>query len=66
MLGSNQRSRDEFEQLLLLRRCYPWRSDYDACQTLSVAEAILYGEQLMRLARVANHWTGYGPARRAA
>jgi len=60
-----QRQADEsFEQLWLLRACYPWRSTYDARSTLSVAEAVAYGEQLLRLARIRERWSNYGTTNR--
>lgn len=43
-----------FEQLLLLRRVYHRRSDYDREPTLSVPAAIEYGELRMRLSRLAH------------
>ena len=59
-------SRDTFEGLWLLRACYPYRSDYDARGTLSVNEAITYGEQLMRQVHLKERWRGFGQTNRAA
>jgi hypothetical protein len=58
-----------FEQLFLLRVCYPYRSDYDARGTLTVDETIAYAEHLLRMARIRDQWAGWGwrgPASRAA
>ena len=51
---ASRQPRDDaiFEQLLLLRRLYPLRGDYDRRAVLGVAAAIGYGELRMRLARV--------------
>ncbi|MGH2456485.1 MAG: hypothetical protein ACRDHD_09555 [Candidatus Limnocylindria bacterium] len=62
----NRSSGELFERLWLLRACYPYRSDYDTRSTLTVGEVVLYGEQLMRLARLRGRWTGFGPIQRAA
>ena len=51
---------ESFEQLWLLRACYALRSDYDARSTLNVAEAVAYGEQMLRLVRIRERWRGYG------
>jgi len=55
---------ESFEQLWLLRSCYALRSDYDARSTLNVADAIAYGEQLLRLVRIRERWRGYGTTNR--
>jgi len=65
---------DLFEQLWLLRFCYRYRSDYDRRETLTVSEAVVYAEQLMRLGRIRGRWmgrstgfgTGFGTANRTA
>lgn len=49
---------DIFEGLWLLRACYPRRSDYDACGTMSISDAIAYGEQLMRTVHLRERWRG--------
>jgi hypothetical protein len=51
-MEARQPRKTNFEHLLLLRRCYPLRSDYDRRAVLSVAATIDYGEWRMRLARV--------------
>ena len=48
MDAQNGTSGEIFERLWLLRACYPVRSDYDNRRTMSVDEAIAYGEALMR------------------
>jgi hypothetical protein len=55
-----------FEDLWLLRACYQYRSDYDTRSTLSVSEAIAYGEQLLHGTSVRDQWRGFGQTRRAA
>lgn len=55
-----------FEGLWLLRACYPYRSDYDARSTLSVPEAVAYGEQLLHRTSVRDQWRGFGQTHRAA
>ena len=55
---------ESFEQLWLLRACYAQRGDYDSRGTLNVAEAIAYGEQLLRLIRIRERWRGYGTINR--
>ena len=57
---------DIFEGLWLLRVCYPLRSDYDGRGTLSVRDAIDYGEQLMRIQHLRQRWSGFGQRHRAA
>jgi hypothetical protein len=57
MYGSHEPS-DIFEQLFLLRRCYPLRSAYDTQPTLSINEAVDYAERLMRLATIRDRRTG--------
>jgi hypothetical protein len=57
---------DIFEGLWLLRACYPYRSDYDARGTLTVDDAIDYGEQLLRLMHLRDRWSGFGQRHRAA
>jgi hypothetical protein len=47
-----QRHREAFERLWLLRRCYSLRSDYDRRSAMTVADAILHGEHLMRISAV--------------
>jgi hypothetical protein len=60
-----RRPADEaFEQLWLLRACYIRRSDYDRRSLITVGEAIAYGEQLLRLARVRARWRDYGTTNR--
>jgi hypothetical protein len=49
-------SGDIFEGLWLLRVCYPYRSEYDARGTLSVEDAIHYGEQLLRVMHLRERW----------
>jgi hypothetical protein len=39
------------ERLVVYRRVYHLRSDYDSKPVLTVAAAVTYGEQLMRIAR---------------
>jgi hypothetical protein len=58
--------RDIFERLCVLRACYPYRSDYDARSTLSVNEAIAYGEQLLRIVHLRERWSGGFGTYRAA
>jgi hypothetical protein len=55
---------ESFEQLWLLRACYALRSDYDSRSVLRVADAVAYGEQLLRLARIRERWSGYGTTNR--
>jgi hypothetical protein len=57
---------DNFEHLWLLRACYPHRSDYDIRATLSVREAIAYGEQLLRRTSARGQWRRFGQTHRAA
>jgi hypothetical protein len=65
-MGQQGRSAEAFEQLWLLRHWYAQRSDYDRRSTLTVDEAVAYGEQLLRLIRIRAQWRGYGQAHRAA
>ncbi|HET6379643.1 MAG TPA: hypothetical protein VFH63_01225 [candidate division Zixibacteria bacterium] len=68
MAGRNRHG-ESFEQLFLLRLCYPYRSDYDARGTMTVDETIAYAEHLLRMARIREQWTGWGergPAPRTA
>ena len=60
-----QPEEEMFERLLVLRRCYPRRSEYDRRAVLSVAATIDYGEWRMRLARVSDLRHGVWMARRA-
>ena len=55
-----------FEQLLLLRHCYPLRSDYDRTSSLTIAEAVRMGERLLHLVGVHNRWQGHDSVHRAA
>jgi hypothetical protein len=57
---------ESFEQLWLLRACYELRSEYDSRSTLSVADAIAYGERLLRLMRIRERSSGYGTTNRTA
>ena len=57
---------ESFEHLLLLRACYGLRSEYDSRATLTITEAITYGEQLLRLIRIRERWRGYGAIGRTA
>ncbi len=41
-----------FERLLVLRRCYPLRSDNDRRAVLGVAATVDYGQWRLRSARV--------------
>jgi hypothetical protein len=69
MRGSDrrdERSPELFEQLWLLRHCYPLRSAYDAAGSLSVAQAIEHGERLMRQARWQERRQWRGQSRTAA
>jgi hypothetical protein len=59
-------SGDTFEEFWLLRACYPHRSDYDARSTVSVEEAIRYGEQLLRLMHLQDRWGGFRQRHRSA
>ena len=59
-------SDDILEEVWLLRACYPYRSDYDARATLTVAEAVAYGEQLLRRVSAPDRWRGFGQTHRAA
>ena len=43
---------EAFERLWLLRQCYPLRSDYDRRSAMTIADAIVHAEQLMRLGAV--------------
>ncbi len=54
---------ETFERLLVLRRSYPLRSDYDRRAILSVVATIDYGEWRMRLARVSELRHGVWMAR---
>jgi len=65
-LEARRPRRANFEHLLLLRQCYPMRSDYDRRAVLSVTAAIDYGEWRMRLARVAELRHGGWPTGSAA
>jgi hypothetical protein len=58
--------RESFEHLLLLRTCYGLRSEYDSRSTITAAEAIAYGEHLLRLVRIRERWRSYGTLRRRA
>lgn len=53
-----------FEHLLMLRRCYPLRSDYDRRAIMSIAATLDYGEWRLRLARVIELRRGGGMAGR--
>ena len=55
-----------FEGLWLLRVSYPFRSEYDARSALSVDQAIVYGEGLMRTAHLQERWGRFGERHRAA
>jgi len=55
-----------FEELWLLRACYPHRSDYDTRATLTVGDAISYGEQLLRLMRLQQRRRRFGQTHHAA
>jgi len=57
---------DLFERLWLLRACYPMRSAYDGPGTLTVGQAIDYGERLMRAARWQERRTWRGSTRQTA
>ena len=57
---------DTFERLWLLRACYAMRSEYDSRSAMTVAQAVAYGEQLLRLVRIRERWRGYGTINRAA
>lgn len=41
------------ERLVVYRRVYHLRSDYDSKPVLTVAAAVAYGEQLMHTSRIA-------------
>jgi hypothetical protein len=55
---------ESFEQLWLLRASYALRSDYDSRPTITVSQAVSYGEELMRLVRIRERWRGYGTMNR--
>jgi hypothetical protein len=55
-----------FEDLYLLRASYRYRSDYDTRGTMSVPEAIAYGEQLLHRTSFRDQWRGFGQTHRAA
>jgi hypothetical protein len=58
-------SADLFEQLWLLRRCYDLPSDHDRRCTLTIDEAIGYGEQLLYWIRAREPWRDRGLHRTA-
>jgi len=64
--GTKERLGELFEQLCLLRRCYPLRSDYDARSVLSLDQAIAHGEHLMHMATIRDRRAGYRMPRQAA
>jgi hypothetical protein len=64
VMEQHRQADESFEQLWLLRTCYPWRSDYDARSTLSALDAVAYGEQLLRLAHIRERWSNYGTTNR--
>jgi hypothetical protein len=64
VMERHRQAGESFEQLWLLRACYGLRGDYDSRSTLTVAEAIAYGEQLLRLVRIRERWAGYGTTNR--
>lgn len=66
MDAQDRASREIFEGLWLLRVSYPFRSEYDARSTLSVHQAIAYGERLMRTAHLRERWSGFGERHRTA
>lgn len=59
-------SSSAFEQLVLLRRCYPLRSDYDRGSAITVDEAIASAERLLVLTAVHGRWRGNDLQHRAA
>lgn len=63
-MEGQQEAGESFEQLWLLRACYALRSDYDSRSTIRVADAVAYGEQLLRLVRIRERWSGYGTTNR--
>ena len=48
-----QERRDLLERLVVYRRVYHLRSDYDSKPVLTVAAAVAYGEQLAKAGRIA-------------
>ena len=59
-------SSEAFERLLLLRRCYPRRSDYDRRSGLTVDEVIAFGERLLLLTALHDRWRRRDMQHRAA
>jgi len=66
MDGLDRARSDIFEELWLLRTCYRLRSDYDSRGSLSVTDAIDYGERLMRTVHLRQHLDRFGERYRAA
>ena len=66
MDGQDRASSDIFEELWLLRTCYLLRSDYDSRGSLSVTDAIDYGERLMRTVHLRQHLDGFRERYRTA
>ena len=66
MDGQDRPGSDIFEELWLLRACYPNRSDFDTRGTLTLNDAIAYGERLMRTVHLRQHLGGFGQRHRAA
>jgi hypothetical protein len=65
-MSNDGRPSDLFERLWLLRACYPMRSAFDDTSTLTIVQAIDYGERLMRAARWERRRTWRGPTRQTA
>ncbi|HEY7526035.1 MAG TPA: hypothetical protein VIA82_04305 [Candidatus Limnocylindria bacterium] len=63
-MEQHRQAGETFEQLWLLRACYALRSDYDSRSTLTVDEAVAYGQRLLRLVRLRERWSGYGTTNR--
>ena len=61
-----QQADEMFEQLLVLRRCYDLRSDYDRRAILNIPAALDYGEWRMRLARLSELRRGIWSASRGS
>jgi hypothetical protein len=66
VMESPKPSGEGFEQLWLLRQCYPRRSAYDRGSSLTVEDAITFGERLLLLTAVHNRWRGRDFLHRAA
>jgi hypothetical protein len=54
-----------FDQLCLLRRCYPLRSAYDRRSDLTVDDVVALAERLLTMAAVQHPWRNHNVRHRA-